>query len=76
MCPGLSLRPVLLKIVFLSTGVNQTVNYQSDIMAGWKLKAIIVAAVTACVLQMIFQRHFKCNMSSVLKELVSTALRF
>lgn len=40
-------------------------------MAGWKLKAIIVTAVAASILQMIFQRHFKCNMSSVLKELCS-----
>lgn len=45
-------------------------------MAGWKLKAIIVTAVAASILQMIFQRHLKCNMSSVLKELVSTAARF
>ncbi|KAL9984127.1 hypothetical protein ACROYT_G006388 [Oculina patagonica] len=40
-------------------------------MAGWKLKAFIITVVTLCILQVLVQRHFKCNMSSVINQLCS-----
>lgn len=44
-------------------------------MAGWKLKAVIVTVVTLCALPVIFRRHSKCNLSSVITQLVRKALR-
>ena len=43
-------------------------------MAGWKLKAVIVTLLTLCALPVIFRRHSKCNLSSVINQLVSKAL--
>ncbi|KAL9984128.1 hypothetical protein ACROYT_G006389 [Oculina patagonica] len=40
-------------------------------MAGWKLKAVIVTVVTLCALPVIFRRHSKCNLSSVITQLCS-----
>lgn len=60
----------LIFFFFFSTGVVYTTYYQFIIMAGWKLKTIIAMIVTICAIPLIFRRHSKCNLSSVINQLV------
>ena len=54
-----------------STGVVYTTYDHFFIMAGWKLKTVIATIVTVFAVPYILHKHSKCNLSSVINQLVS-----
>ena len=61
---------------FLFLGAVRIVDYKAIIMAGWKWKAVIATVLTVCALSVIIPRHFKCNLASVISQLVRPKFLF
>ena len=69
--------PRTLTDFFLFLGAVRIVDYiKAIIMAGWKWKAVIVTVLTVCALSVLIPRHFKCNLASVISQLVRPKFLF